>query len=227
MRVVSLVLFDVRDRVDDVGPQQAVGSFPEASFDYKWSWQPQDPATEGGGSAGIHPALGAVWMNQAADDGFAPLREYFSPSVPLMGTQMPIHILGYPDKFEQPTEDVPILVSQLGTADVESYVRYSGQGVADMPTHNPWPVPPFDGYGASPLGISEGGGSGGAQALTSIGCVSGRNESQLGQWTTSTAAAGKYGQPQFPGYYHRVRPTQSLYDPRAREYVEQNGVVFA
>jgi len=223
VRVVSPFLFDGWDRVDDVGPQQAVASFAEANIDYKWCWQQQQgPATEGVGSAGMHPGLGAEWKNRAADNSFAPPPINFAPNVPPMGPQMSRHVLGYPDKFEQPTGD---MVSQLGTANVEPHVR---QGAADMPTYNPWPMPPFDGYGASPLEILEGGGSGGAQAFTNIGHVSGRNESQLGQWTTSTTATGKYGgQPQLPGYLHGVRPTQSPYDPRAREYVEQNGVVFA
>jgi hypothetical protein len=180
-------------RADDLGSQHAVSDPPQTSSNHEWSRQQQDPATEGAGSAGMLPVFGALSMIRAADNSIPPHQGYVGPSVPLMGPQ--IHNLGYPNrqgKHAHLTRGAPPLAPQLGTADTESYVRHSGQGVADMLSHNIWPDAFFNGYGASPLEISEGAGSGGAGAFTSIECVGGLNGGDWGSWATSTAAAGEY-----------------------------------
>ena len=204
---------------DDLGAHHAVRDLSKTNGDYEWRWQQQDPAADGAGSADVLPALGAVSMNRAAHNNIPPHQEYIGPNVPL-GPQTQSYNLGYPNR-----QGEPHLAPQLGTANAEYYGRYSGQGVADVLGHNVLLGAHFDGYGASPLEVSEGAGSGGAGAFTSIGRVSGLNESELGPWTTSGVVAGQYGaQQELTDYAQGEQSSRSPYDLRALEYVEQDGV---
>lgn len=203
---------------DDLGSHHAVRDLSKMNGDYEWLWQ-QDAAADVAGSADVLPALGAVSMNRAAHNNISAHQEYIGPNVPL-GPQMQNYNLGYPNR-----QGEPHLAPQLGTANAEYYGRYSGQGVADVLGHNVLLKAHFDGYGASPLEVSEGVGSGGAGAFTSIGRVSGLNESELGPWTTSGVVAGQYGvQQEFTGYAQGGQSSRSPYDPRVFEYVEPDGV---
>jgi hypothetical protein len=205
---------------DDLGSHHAVGDLSKTNSDYDWGQQQQDLAAGGAGSARVLPVLGAVSMNRAAVNSIPPNQGYIDPNVPLIE----FHNLNYPNRQGNPhlAEGVPPLAPQLGTADAEYYVQYSDQGAADMLSHNMLPKADVDGYGASALEISEGVGSGGEGAFTSIGGVSDLNESELGPWTTSAVVAGEYGVQQ--EFTQGVQPSQPSYDLRTGEYAQPDGV---
>ena len=204
---------------DNLGSQHAGSDPSKTMFDYGLVWQQQGSATDGAGSAGGVPAPGAASMNRAADNGIPPRQEYIVPNIPPMSPQMQLHNLGYPNR-----QGKPPLAPQQVTADADYYAQYSNQGAADILSRNMSPRAHFDGYGAYPLEISEGAGSGGAETLMSFGCASGLDESELGPWMMPTAVAGQSGVQQFTGYMQAAGSSQSSYDFRTRECGQQNGL---
>lgn len=204
---------------DNLGSQNAGGDLSKISKDYEWVWQQQDSAADGAGSAGGLPALGAAPMNRAADNSIPPLQRHIVPNIPPMGPQMQLHNLGYPNRQGEPP-----LAPHLGTAYAGYHAQYSDQGTANILNHNMSPGAHFDGYGAYPLEISEGTGSGGAGTLMGFGCASGLDESELDPWTMPTAVAGQSGVQQFTGYTQVAQFPQSSYSLRTREYGQHNGL---
>ena len=204
---------------DNLGSQNAGSDPSKASRESEWVWQQQGAAAVGAGSAGGLPALGAASMNRAADHSILPRQGHTVPNIPPMGPQMQLHNLGYPNRQgKQP------LALQLGTAYAGCYAQYRDQGAADIPSRNIPPGAHFDGYGAYPLEISEGTGSGGAGTLMSFGCTSGLDESELSPWAMPTAAAGPSGVQQFTGYMQAARSPQSAYNLQTHEYGQQDGL---
>ncbi len=211
---------------DNLGFQYAGSDLPKTTSDNEWIWQLQGSAADGARSAGVLPAPGAASMNRAADNNIPPHQGHIGPNVPLMGLQMQTHDLGYPNRQGKPRfiKAVPPLAPQTGTADAEYYARHSGQGTADMLGRNISPNTHFGGYGAYPLEVSEGAGSGGAETLMSIGYVSDLHESGLDPWAMSTALGGQYSEQQFTGYVQVAQSAQSPYDLQTHEYGQQNGL---
>ena len=211
---------------DNLGSQYAGGDLPNTTSDVEWVWQQQGSAADGAGSAGVLPAVGAASMIRAADNSMPPHQKCIGPNVPLMGLQMQTYDLGYPNRQGDPRlpKGVPPLAPQLGTVDAEYYARHSGQGAADMLGHDISPDAHFGGYGASPLEVSEGAGSGRAGTLMRIGRTSDFNESGLGPWAMSPALGGQYGAQQLTGYMQVAQSAQSPYDLQARVYGQQNGL---
>jgi len=218
VQVVSLAHSECGTVLTTSAPNHAVGVFPTTRGDYEWGQQQQDLVMMGAGSASMPPDLGAVSMNRATDDSVRPQQVYVDPNVPWMNPQC------YPNRQGKHARFIggaPPLALQLGTADTVYPVQYGGQGVADPLGMSP--KVQLNGYGASPLEISEGAGSGGAGGFRTIGYVSDFNEGELGFWGTSTAVTGEYGaQREYTDYTHGARSTQSPYD--LQPCVGQNGV---
>ena len=209
---------------DNLGSQYAGSDLPKTSSDFEWVWQQQGSAADGAGSAGVLPAAGAASMIRAADNSIPPHQGRIDPNVPLMGLQMQTYDLGYPNRQGKlrVTKGVPPLA--LGTADAEYCARHSDQGAADMLGRNISPNAHFGGYGASPLEVSEGAGSGQVGTLMNIGYAGDFNESGLSPWAMSTALGGQYGAQQFiTGYMQVSQSAQSPYGLQTREYGQQRG----
>jgi len=156
-------------------------------------------------SAGIHRALNARPVHRPDRNNTPP---HQGLDVSLVGPQTPTYALNYPNgqhKIKHSTGS-----AQPRMADVESYTQYTGQGVADVPIRHPSFTAPFDGYGASPLKISEAAGSGGA-----AGVFMG-NESTLSPWAMSTAG-------EIPGHTRGMLFALSPHDQRMRKESEVGG----